>query len=105
MAGLGRRDGVSGRRKGSPNKKTLALMEKAQALGIDPFEILLLFAKGDCVALGYPPGSIDPVSRLKAASDACQYLYPKRKAIQLDDGRNPAEDPLPGLSDEELDEL
>jgi hypothetical protein len=86
-----------GRAKGTPNKSALPLMEKAKELGCDPFEILCLFALGDWKALGYKEGHtftptqkgevierplITPELRSKAASEAAQYLYPKRKAIE-----------------------
>lgn len=87
-----------GRKKGTPNKTTLPLEEKARELGVDPFEILLRFAAGDWEGLGYdaeiyhqekPDGSvrmgyvITPNMRLTAAGEACQYIYPKRKAVEL----------------------
>lgn len=86
-----------GRAKGTPNAKTMDLMAKAKELGCDPFEILCLFALGDWKRLGYKDEYtyaptqkgelvekfvITPETRQKAASDACQYLYPKRKAIE-----------------------
>jgi hypothetical protein len=83
----------SGRKKGTPNKNTLPLEQKAQKLGIEPFEVLLLFAKGDVVGLGYSDlipdyptiGNmvITPDQRLRAAIAACQYLYPKKKATEI----------------------
>lgn len=90
-----------GRQKGTPNKNSLPIEELAKALNIDPFEVLLRFAAGDWKGLGYdnevyfsesPEGDgkqikmgyvIKPEVRQKAASDACQYLYPKKKAIEL----------------------
>ena len=90
---------IGGRQKGTPNKTTAQIIEKANELGIDPFEVLLLFAKGDWKALGYvsemyeasagKAGSsyrynIDPAVRAKCAAEAVQYLYPKRKAVELD---------------------
>jgi hypothetical protein len=110
----------SGRRKGTPNRNVLPLIEKAQKLGIDPFEILLLFANGDAESLGYPACKIPNSSdrglgeancisidqRLKAASEACQYLYPKRKAIESTaNAATHVDRPLMHLSDEELDAL
>lgn len=88
---------LGGRSKGTPNKRTLELKELAEKLGVDPFEILLLFAKGDYAALGYDEfeekmgaagipvsiRTIEPELREKAAKDACEYLYPKRKAIEV----------------------
>jgi hypothetical protein len=86
-----------GRTKGTANKPTLQLAEKAKELGCDPFEILCLFALGDWKRLGYKDEYtfaptqkgevveklvISPDIRQKAASDACGYLYPKRKAIE-----------------------
>lgn len=87
-----------GRAKGTPNRSTQELLNKAQEMGVDPFEVLLLFASGDWENLGYKEetyvastsesGStykyhIDPAVRAKSAAEACQYLYPKRKAIEL----------------------
>lgn len=111
----------SGRKKGTPNKDTIPLEEKAKEIGVDPFEILLKFAKGDWEGLGfksatitrigkngeaYEVDAITPDHRLKAASEACQYLYPKRKAILVEQPFDPnANRPLKDLSDEELDEL
>lgn len=87
----------SGRKKGTPNKNTQLLVDKAQELGCDPFEVLCLFAKGDWKALGYRDEivtrptqygevweyTISPECRKSAASDLCQYVYPKRKAVEL----------------------
>lgn len=92
---------TGGRPKGTPNKRSQALEERAQALGVNPFEILLLFAKGDWEALGYPSefdtkytssGSpysvriISPDTRQRSAAEVCQYLHPKRKAIEHSGG-------------------
>lgn len=86
-----------GRPKGSPNKTSLPLHHLAEKLGCNPFEILCRFAIGDAKGLGYtvdvveqttPKGDIiekpliTPELRVKAASEAAQYLYPKRKAIE-----------------------
>jgi hypothetical protein len=113
--------GKRGRPKGSASKITLSIKEKSEQLGCDPFEILLHFAKGDWKALGYESdhilkpgggGEVFPVPmisaemRLKAASDACQYLYPKRKAIEGSlNVTDPTHRPLAHLTDEELDQL
>lgn len=89
---------LGGRSKGTPNKKTKDLMEKAEQLGVDPFEILLRFAAGDWKGLGYKTkdtlesagmGRIIKVDRISAdlrksaAAAAMPYLYPKRKAIEF----------------------
>jgi len=86
-----------GRTKGTPNKTKLPLEEKARELGCDPFEILCRFALGDWKGLGYEKEFtfsptqkgevvekpiIPPELRQKAAAEAAQYLYPKRKAIE-----------------------
>lgn len=90
---------TGGRPKGSPNKKAVMLSERAKALGVDPFDILLYFAKGDWSKLGYESGTrlmsagmghtfevetIPPDLRVSAAKDACQYIHPKRKALEIE---------------------
>lgn len=87
-----------GRQKGTPNKATAAAQEVAARLGVDPFEVLLLFAKEDWKALGYEArekerfnaaGSttfefiISPELRQRAAEKACEYLRPKLKAMEV----------------------
>lgn len=87
-----------GRPPGSQNKRSLLVKEKAEELGVDPFEILLLFAKGDWEALGYQSAevvagvsasghewyeyTISPMLRAKCAMEAVQYLTPKLKSIE-----------------------
>jgi len=109
---------VGGRRKGQLNRKSLPVHQKAQELGIDPFEILLHFAAGNWKALGYPSqkrtvvtrnGSfqvdvIEPDHRLKAASESCQYLFPKRKAIEFQETKKKKR-PLRELTNEQLTAL
>ena len=89
----------SGRKPNTPNKATQTLIEKCAKLKCDPFEILLLFANGDWKALGYEeaqkikgytqdgsPIYEDRISeelRQKSARDACEYIHPKRKAMEL----------------------
>ena len=88
----------AGRKKGTPNKDSLPLEQKAAELGVDPFTILLHFAGGHWEQLGYKEkcttkwtGSgieyeedvITPAMRLTASKEAAQYLYPKKKAIEL----------------------
>lgn len=87
-----------GRPKGSKNKNKTRVQELAEKLGVEPFQILLHFATGDWKALGYTTGTstrystsgepyevdlISPKDRLFAASEACNYMYPKRKAVDL----------------------
>lgn len=88
---------AGGRQKGTLNRDTATLKERAAALGIDPFEILLLFAAEDWKRLGYEARTktsytnagiefeeflIKPELRGKCAAEACQYIHPKRKAIE-----------------------
>jgi hypothetical protein len=87
----------AGKKKGTLNKKTLALAEKAEQLGVDPFTILLLVANMDWKALGYDSATrtkyvasgdsyeediIQMSDRVNAAKEASKYLYPQRKAIE-----------------------
>lgn len=90
--------GIGGRPKGVKNKITKLAHEKAEELGIDPFKILLLFAKGDWKALGYKEETyvasvsefgntekhhIEANTRAKCAADACRYLHPTQKAVEI----------------------
>lgn len=94
----------SGRKKGTPNKRNQEIIDKAEELGVDPFEIILLFAKRDWKALGYKSETVIKAAKngtyevdtitaqmqLSAAIEAAQYLYPKRKAIEhSSDPENP----------------
>lgn len=91
---------TGGRKKGCPNKKTQELRECAERLGVNPFEVLLLFAEGNWKALGYNRSVIAPPVRARAAAEACQYLHPKRKAIEHS---GEIKSPESELSDLELD--
>lgn len=89
----------SGRKKGTPNKvRTPDLQNLAEELGINPFEVLLCYAAGDWQALGYKKECdtkytiqgepyevrvITPEVRVKAAAEACQYLFAKKREIQI----------------------
>jgi hypothetical protein len=81
-----------GRPKGIKDKRTLGAEEIAQRMGVSPFEILLLFASGDAATLNLGEGKeITPELRQKAAKDACEYLLPKLKAVEITDkGRDAA---------------
>ena len=71
---------TGGRKAGTPNRKTQELSELAKSLGVNPFEIMLLFSKGDHKKLGlkFP---IAPEVMLQAARSASEYLFPKRKPV------------------------
>jgi hypothetical protein len=111
----------AGRKKGTPNKLTQDLMSKCEELGVDPFEVLLHFAKGDWKTLGYDTETrlvsasefgeiteytITPELRAKAAKDACEYLFPKRKAVEhsgsIDTGLQSMIESLEGKTEDEL---
>lgn len=87
-----------GRVKGTPNKSSQHLEEVAARCGRSPFEILCLIANADWKALGYDSPQtivqtkaggrvmldrITIVDRREAASEAAQYMYSKRKAIEV----------------------
>lgn len=87
-----------GRPKGSKGKIQMQARELAQQMGVDPLEILLLFASEDWEALGYEEafevrylkdGSqrnmpvIPPQMRLDAAKEATKYIYPTQKAVEF----------------------
>jgi hypothetical protein len=86
----------SGRKPGTPNKKTQELRDLADKLGVNPFEILLHFAKGNWEALGYEGPTvtkvtqggvvvedrISPELRSSSAREACKYLFPQLKAVE-----------------------
>lgn len=92
-----------------------------EALGVDPFEILLHFAKGDWKALGYEQATrtyftaagieaeeeiIKPELRMHAAKEACQYVLPKRKATEMtitDEARMAEIERLSKLTDQDLE--
>lgn len=65
---------TGGRKKGTPNIGGAGeLMQKCKARNVDPFEVMLDFITF--------PG--DPAMRFQAAKEICQYIYPKRKALEV----------------------
>lgn len=91
---MAKREKTGGRTKGTPNKATLRTNDIAERLDVDPFEVLLRFAANDHDGLGYDKtrtvvtkngefevDTISPELRQKAAKDACEYLYPKRRSV------------------------
>lgn len=94
----------SGRQKGTPNKKTLDAQAQADKLGINPFEILLLHAAGNWQELGYNE-DIPIDIRVRCVIESCQYLHPKRKALEGSITILEPERPLEHLTDEELEDL
>lgn len=65
-----------GRQKGTPNKVTQDILARCEEMGCDPMKILMEFA------LHHPEDS----RRFEAAKELCQYIYPKRKAMELTSG-------------------
>jgi hypothetical protein len=69
----------SGRKKGSKNKNSVPCRDLADHLGINPFEVLLLFAAGQYGALGIKK-PLDPALRAKAAADATKMIHAQPRA-------------------------
>jgi len=63
---------TGGRQPGSPNRKTQSLLEICEREGVDFFGALVKIAK-------------DPSHErhFDAVKEGCQYLYPKRKAVEV----------------------
>lgn len=112
---------TGGRVRGSPNKPTQDLLQKCADLGCDPFDILQRIAMGDWEGLGYEEANfavsftadgnaiererITLQDRAKAASELCQYLYPKRKALENSGSIGNDDRPLEPLTNAELKAL
>ena len=64
---------AGGRQKGTPNKKSQDLIQRCEDFGFDPFEALLSMARD----------SEDELLRFNAVKELCQYLFPKRKALEV----------------------
>lgn len=74
---VGRKPGTpktGGRQKGTPNKSTQTLLSICEEEGVDPFRAMLIAAKQ----------ITNNVDKVNAYEKICQYLYPKRKALELD---------------------
>ena len=65
---------TGGRVPGTPNKQTDALIRKLHALGCDPLEGLALIALDP---------QTDVALKVRCFAELAQYIYPKRKAIDL----------------------
>ena len=63
-----------GRQKGTPNRKTQEVAEKLQALGCDPIEGMARLAMDP---------TVDVAIRAQMLKELAQYLYPKRKALEV----------------------
>jgi hypothetical protein len=71
-AKLGERRG--GRQKGTPNKRTIAVAEKLEALGCDPIQQMGQIAIDERVEVNV---------RVQVLKELCQYIAPKRKAVEV----------------------
>lgn len=92
MASGGKRAGA-GRKKGVPNKKTQIVEEILESLGCNPLLNLVRIAMGERIMattyLNKETGerveeAVIPTldQQLAANKELCQYVYPKRKAIE-----------------------
>lgn len=66
---------TGGRVAGTPNKRTAELMERLEALGCDPLEGLVAIARDP---------STDAALRARVYAELMPYLYPKRKAVEME---------------------
>jgi hypothetical protein len=67
---------TGGRQKGTPNKASLPVAEKLEALGCDPIAGMAGIAMDE---------KNSPETRGRYYSELAQYLYPKRKALDVSD--------------------
>lgn len=82
---------TGGRKKGTSNKRSQYAIELAKKLGVEPLEILLMYAAGDWQGLGFDSqkkAKIDNTDRISAAKDACKYLYPALRSVELKGDEN-----------------
>lgn len=72
----------AGRKKGSKNKTSILAADRAAQMGVDPFELLLLFASNKYKELGYSK-EIPMDIRFNAIKEACTYILPKKRSIEV----------------------
>ena len=65
---------TGGRTLGTPNKKTQVLIERLEALDCDPIEGLVRIAQDE---------KISTELRVRCYAELAQYVYPKRKAVDV----------------------
>jgi hypothetical protein len=70
---------TGGRKKGTPNKRTMELAERLEAMGCDPLEGMARIAMD--------PES-PPELRGRMYAELAQYVYPKRRAIDTGETGN-----------------
>lgn len=72
-----------GRKKGTPNAATAPIAELCAAHNCNPIEILIEFCKPLEPGLS-PEKMLERIGyRFQAAKELAQYLYPKRKALEI----------------------
>lgn len=69
----------SGRKAGTPNKRTATIEGKLAALGLDP-----ILAMAQLAMDANEPSSL----RFAALKELAQYVAPKRKAVEISSGQN-----------------
>ena len=92
---------TGGRVKGTPNKKTEDFFNICEEMGHNPIEFNILVAQNDWAALGYDSATtimytkagdpfevdrIDMPTRLAANNKLLDFMYPKRKSVELSTG-------------------
>lgn len=65
----------AGRKKGTPNKRTVELLSKLEELDYDPLEKLIIIANDDKTSTEL---------KTKINLELLSYIYPKRKAVAMD---------------------
>ncbi len=63
-----------GRQKGTPNKRTQAVTETLEGLGLDPIRGMAEIALDERVEVSL---------RVQVLKELCQYVAPKRKAVEV----------------------
>lgn len=107
------RDGTKsgGRPKGSLSRKTLEAISILSEKGCDPLDILSDIAMGKKIKCGINLGDgnieaeVIPTldQRRDAAKELCQYVYPKRKAVEHSGSIGSHEDTLAALAEEDAE--
>ena len=85
---------TGGRKKGSPNKRTQSLIEKLEAANYCPVEDLLNIIRTE---------QLEPMDRANIDMKLMEYLYPKRKAVEITE-HNQFDGPLKFVVQDELNE-
>ena len=66
---------TGGRKRGTPNKKTVAVQEQMEQLGFDPIESMIEICNQAMTDKNYALAG-------QIAKELAQYVYPKRKAVE-----------------------